>query len=108
MTYGKIWFPVFLAFTLCAFVVYRRRRPAGLREVGLAGGAGRLRLARASASFLEYWTQWTGDYNGAASTSAFAASTVPGFLLTVLGSTVLGSPCCDAGSGRGCPPCCSR
>jgi hypothetical protein len=27
VTYGKIWFPLFLAFTLCAFVIYQRRRP---------------------------------------------------------------------------------
>jgi hypothetical protein len=29
LTYGKIWFPVFAAFTLCAFVVHQRRRSAG-------------------------------------------------------------------------------
>jgi hypothetical protein len=27
VTYGKIWFPLFLAFTLCALVIYRQRRP---------------------------------------------------------------------------------
>jgi hypothetical protein len=27
VTYGKIWFPLFLAFTLCAFVIYKQRRP---------------------------------------------------------------------------------
>jgi hypothetical protein len=27
VTYGKIWFPLFLAFTLCAFVIYQRCRP---------------------------------------------------------------------------------
>ena len=32
VTYGKIWFPVFLAFTLCAVVVYRRRRPRGFEK----------------------------------------------------------------------------
>jgi hypothetical protein len=31
VTYGKIWFPVFVAFTLCAFVMYQQRRP-GLWE----------------------------------------------------------------------------
>ena len=39
VTYGKIWFLVFLAFTLCAFVVYRRRRAGRVREVGVAGDA---------------------------------------------------------------------
>ncbi len=32
VTYGKIWFPVFLAFTLCAFAVYRRRQPVGFEK----------------------------------------------------------------------------
>ena len=31
VTYDKIWFPVFLAFNLCAFVIYKHRR-AGLWE----------------------------------------------------------------------------
>ncbi len=30
-TYGKLWLPVFVAFTLCAFVVHRRRRAVGFR-----------------------------------------------------------------------------
>jgi hypothetical protein len=29
VTYGKIWFPVCLAFTAAAYLVYRRRRPLG-------------------------------------------------------------------------------
>ena len=45
MTYGKIWFPVFAAFTACAFVLYQRRRPT-VREVRLAVRARRLRLGR--------------------------------------------------------------
>ncbi len=32
VTYGKIWLPVFVAFTLCAFVVYRRRQPVGFEK----------------------------------------------------------------------------
>jgi hypothetical protein len=36
VTYGKIWFPVFLAFTLCALVIYQQRRP-GLWEPGFGG-----------------------------------------------------------------------
>ena len=32
LTYGKIWFPVFLAFTLCAFVLRRRRQPVGFEK----------------------------------------------------------------------------
>ena len=33
VTYGKIWLPVFLAFTLAAFVVRRRREPRGWERV---------------------------------------------------------------------------
>ena len=32
LTYGKIWFPVFAAFTACAFVLYQRRRPTGFEK----------------------------------------------------------------------------
>ena len=63
MTYGKIWLPVFLAFTLCAFVVRRRRGPVGFEK-----WAWRLALTgyvvACAGVFLDYWTQWTGDYNG--------------------------------------------
>ena len=62
VTYGKLWLPVFLGFFLCAFVVRPPATAAGVREVGLARGAGRLRLRCRSASSLEYWTQWTGEY----------------------------------------------
>ncbi len=41
LTYGKLWLPVFVAFTLCAFVVRRRRSPVGVEKwawrVALAG-----------------------------------------------------------------------
>ena len=32
LTYGKLWLPVFVAFTLCAFVVRRRRSPVGVEK----------------------------------------------------------------------------
>ena len=32
LTYGKLWLPVFVAFTLCAFVVRRRRAPVGVEK----------------------------------------------------------------------------
>ena len=93
VTYGKIWFPVFLAFTLCALVVYRRREPVRLEKwawrFAITGY-----VVACLGVFLDYWTQWTGDYNGEGIeamlfTVAFAV-TVPGLLLTLLGSTVLG------------------
>ena len=38
VTYGKIWFPLFLAFTLCAFVIYRKA--ASSRGCGKPGSGG--------------------------------------------------------------------
>ena len=63
MTYGKIWFPVFVAFTLCAVVTYRRRRPAGFEKWAWRAGDHGAYAPPASAVFLDYWTQWTGDYD---------------------------------------------
>ena len=93
VTYGKIWFPVFVAFTLCAAAVMRRRRPQGVEKwvwrVTVFGyGVACLSV------FLDYWTQWSGDYNGDGIEGAiFEAAwlvTLPGFALTMLGSTALG------------------
>lgn len=93
ITYGKIWFPVFLAFTLCAFVVYRRRQPTrgerwAWRFVLTAY------VMACLAVFLDYWTQWTGDYSGDGIEGALFTLawfvTVPSFLLLMLSSTGLG------------------
>ena len=58
MTYGKIWFPVFAAFTACAYVLYQRRRPTGFEKF-----AWRFALVAyvwgVLAVFVTYWTQWT-------------------------------------------------
>jgi hypothetical protein len=87
VTYGKIWFPVFLAFTLAAYVVCRRRAPRGFEKwvwrVAITGYA----LA-SLATFVDYWTQWTGEYNVLFDVGWLL--TLPGFLLTMLGSTILG------------------
>jgi hypothetical protein len=87
VTYGKIWFPLFLAFTLCAFVIYRRRRPRGWEtwvwRVTLTGY-----VLACVGVFLDYWTQWTGNY-----TVMFEVGwivSMPALLLTMVGSTVLG------------------
>jgi hypothetical protein len=90
VAYGKIWFPLFLAFTLCAFVIYQRRRP-GLWEtwvwrVTLTGY-----LLACVAVFLDYWTQWTGNYNVLFTVGWIV--TVPALMLTMVGSTVLGITC---------------
>ena len=93
VTYGKIWFPVFVAFTLCAFVVYRRRQAQGFEKIAWRFALTGYTIACVGV-FLDYWTQWTGNYEGdgieaTLFTVAFAV-TVPGLLLTLLGSTVLG------------------
>ena len=89
VTYGKIWFPLFLAFTLCAFVIYKQRRPGRWEtwvwRVALTGYV----LAGAGV-FLEYWTQWTGNYNVLFEVGWIM--TVPAPLLTMVGSTVSASP----------------
>lgn len=86
LTYGKIWLPVFVAFTLCAFVVRRRRAPYGFEKwawrVALTGY-----VWACVGVFCDYWTQLRG-YN-AFFGPAFLI-TVPGLLLTLLGSTMLG------------------
>jgi hypothetical protein len=74
VTWGKIWFPVFAAFTLGALVVYRRRAPAyALACLGV---------------FLDYWTQWTGDYNVLFLVGTWV--TFPALGLMLVTSTVLG------------------
>jgi len=87
LTWGKIWLPVFLGFTLCAFVVHRRRQPVGFEKwawrIALTGYVG------ATVSVVaEYWTQW-GSMNQGLLDGVFAA-TAPFLLITMVGSTLLG------------------
>ncbi len=93
ITYGKIWFPVFLAFTLCALVVYRRRQPVRVEKWAWRFAITAYAMA-CLAVFLDYWTQWTGDYNGDGIEGALFTLgwfvTVPSFLLLMLSSTWLG------------------
>jgi hypothetical protein len=91
--YGKIWFPVFLAFTLCAVVVYRRRQTVGFEK-----WAWRLAIAVYAVAcvgvFLDYWTQWTGSYNGdGVEALLFTIGTwitFPALFLMLLTTTLLG------------------
>jgi hypothetical protein len=87
VTHGKIWFPLFLAFTLCAFVIYKQRRP-GLWETWIWRAALTGYVLVCAGVFLDYWTQWTGNYNMLFQLGWIV--TVPGLLLTMVGSTVLG------------------
>ena len=81
LTYGKIWLPVFVAFTLAAFVVHQNRRPAGFEKwawrVALPGYV----IATAS-TFGDYYTPYLDE--------SFLFLGVPGLLLTAVGSTLLG------------------
>ena len=87
LTYGKLWLPVFVAFTLCAIVIHRQRRPQGFEKwawrVALTGY-----VAACFSVAAEYWTQWgTIDYD--LLDTVFLA-TIPFMLLTMIGSTLLG------------------
>jgi len=86
LTYGKIWLPLFAAFTLCAFVVRRRRDPVGFEKwawrVALTGY-----VWAVVGVFSDYYTQLTG-YNAWFEISFVIG--IPGFFLTLIGSTMLG------------------
>ncbi|MGI8948388.1 MAG: hypothetical protein ACR2FV_10540, partial [Ornithinimicrobium sp.] len=88
VTYGKVWLPVFVAFTLCAFLVHRRRAPRGFEKwawrVTLTGYT-----AACVAVFLQYWTQWTSEFNVLFDVAWLV--TVPAMLVTMLSSTLLGA-----------------
>lgn len=91
VTYGKIWFPVFAAFTLCAYVVYRRRQPSGVERWAwwcfLAGGS-----IGCVGVLLAYWTQWSDNGDGMVGQLLSLGFIVglTGLPLLLLGSTVLG------------------
>ena len=86
LTYGKLWLPVFVALTLCAFVVRAHRRPTGFEKwawrVALTGY-----VYACVAVTLDYWTQLT-DYN-AFFDPAFLIG-LPSIPITMIGSTMLG------------------
>ena len=87
LTYGKIWFPVFAAFTACAYVLYRRRRPVGFEK--FAWRFALVAYTWASVAVLvTYWTQWT--HTTELLDLAFLFLDIPGVLLCWIGSTMLG------------------
>ena len=86
LSYGKLWLPVFVGFTLAAFVVHRRRRPRGFERWAWRVVVFGYCYACVSV-VLEYWTQLTG-YN-AFFERAFLI-TLPAIPITMIGSTVLG------------------
>lgn len=81
LTYGKVWLPVLAAFTACAFLIQRLRRP--VRFERWAWRVALLDYGVATLSVLaEYFSPWTDQ--------AFATLTLPGVLISMVGSTLLG------------------
>ncbi|MCW2903030.1 MAG: hypothetical protein JWO67_5295 [Streptosporangiaceae bacterium] len=81
LTYGKLLAPVAIAATVFAFAVRRSRTPVGLERWGwpiaLTG------YVLASAAVLgEYWTPWLDQ--------SFMFLALPGILVSLIGSTILG------------------
>lgn len=87
LTYGKLWILVLGMILLCALVVRRRRRPAGLERAGWWLALGGFTLGLLSV-VVEYGLNWTGYASWF--DTAFTVVGIPGVLLTLLGSTVLG------------------
>lgn len=94
VTYGKVWFPAFLAFTLCAMVIYRRRQPVRFEKWAWRFAIAAYGVATVGV-FLDYWTQWTGSYEGGGIEEWFFMLgwfvSVPGLMLMAVSSTVLGA-----------------
>jgi hypothetical protein len=91
---------LFLAFTLCAFVIYRYRRP-GCGETWVWRLVLTGYVLACAGAFLDYWTQWTGTYNVLFQVGWIV--TLPGLLLTMVGSTVLGMTLLVRGSAPRLP-----
>lgn len=87
VTWGKIWLPVFLAFTLCAFVVRRRRHPQGFEKWAWRTALTGYVVATISVVG-EYWTSWATYHAGIV--DGLFPITVLGLLITMVGSTMLG------------------
>lgn len=87
-TYGKLWLPVFVAFTAMAMVARRHRAPRGFER-----GAWRVVLTAYVAACVcvtaEYWTQWGTEPN--ALLELVFLVLIPVMLVTMLGTTVLGA-----------------
>jgi hypothetical protein len=81
ITYGRVWLPILLAATACAFAIRHRRDPLRLERRGWRLALPGYVLATASVVG-DYWTPWMD--------TSFAYLGIPGMLISVVGSTVLG------------------
>lgn len=81
LSWGKLFFPIMLASTVFAFVVHRARAPLGFEKwawrIALPG------YVLITASVVgDFWTPWTD--------LSFAVLDLPGLLVGLIGSTLLG------------------
>ncbi|GAB1818654.1 hypothetical protein [Herbidospora sp. RD11066] len=81
LTYGKVWFPIFVAAGLCAVAAYRARTPAGFEKAAWIVSLAGLGLSTL-AVFGDYYTPWIDQ--------SFTFLGMPGLLLGVLGGLPLG------------------
>jgi hypothetical protein len=94
---------LFLAFTLCAFLIYKQRR-RGLWETWVWRVALIGYVLACAGVFVDYWTQWTSNYNVLFQVGWIM--TVPGLLLTMVGRRFSASPSSYEVRRPGCQPCC--
>ena len=90
LTYGKLWIPVFLAFTACAYVVMRDRGPRGFERV--AWWAAIASYVMATISVIGYYgLQWNGFNAAEGPSDLLMFASLPLLLLTTtaLGVTLL-------------------
>lgn len=81
VTYGKLWIPVYAAFTLCAFVVRSHRNPTGAELWGW-----RLTLTAMTLMTVSI----VGDYLTPWMDQSFVFLGMPSALMSVIGSPLLG------------------
>jgi hypothetical protein len=86
LTYGKVWFPVFLAATVCAFLVRSDRRASVWELRGAEKWGWRIALTgyvlATAGVFTSYWLQLVDE--------GFVVFDLPGMLASLVGSTMLG------------------
>jgi hypothetical protein len=81
VTYGKGWLFLFLTATVCAFLVRRTRRPRGLERIAWPIALTGLCLETASVAG-DYYTPWIDE--------SFLFIGIPGILISLVGSLLLG------------------
>ena len=77
LTYGKLWLPVFVAFTLCAFVVRRHRSASGALERRAWPTALTGYVVVTAGVFGAYYTPWLDQ--------SFLFLVLPGLAISMIG-----------------------